>query len=100
MTTTRTTSTTATRELYVGAYRRIRALEERMSARLRERILVAEFGGCGCRLHNCLVAWETRPYSEGPDHRRLAKLAKFYNHEQRRIWDTCGKLADSFARKF
>jgi hypothetical protein len=88
------------RDVYINAYRRTKDLERTMSARLRSEILVPYFGGCGCRIHNCLVAWETRPGSEGADHAKLAKLAKRYFYEQRRIWDITGKLADSFARNF
>ena len=91
--------TTTNRETYVNAYRRVKALERSMSERLRQDILVRYFGGCGCRLHNCLVNYENG-FNEGPDHAKLAKLAKRYNYEQKRIWTVCGRLEDAFARRF
>jgi hypothetical protein len=92
-----------TNQRYIQAYQRVRNLEQAMSARLRTQILVPYFGGCGCRLHNCLINYETGRYESavnGKSHKDLAHLARQYNHEQRRIWDITGRLSDSFARKF
>lgn len=90
-----------TRDRYVDAYRRACALEQRMSDRLRKAILVRYFGGCTCRLHNCIVAFEygqDEGPSHGLSHHELVKLARRFNHQQRVIWDTTNRLRTAFAR--
>jgi len=92
-----------TREQAIQAYRRVKALEQSMSNDLRESILVPYFGGNCCRQHNCRVNFETGIYESpvnGKNHKELAQLSRKYDYEQRRIWDTCTRLASHFAKAF
>jgi len=76
------------RAVAIAAYRRAQACEVREYTRLRESVLVKFFGGCGCRMHNCLVNFE-RGFQESPvvvdgreySHRELAKIVAKYNHD-------------------
>ena len=92
-----------TREQAIDGYQRVLAWERRKSKQLRDEILVAVFGGCGCRLHNCQVNWESGQI-ETPDnpakHREQARLAKLFDFRQRQIWDRANKLAATFAKHF
>ena len=90
------------REQAINAYRRARNLCDRMQARLNAEILIPEFGQNYCRLHNCLVNWESgRIETDDPrEHMRQAELAKLYNHQQARIWAISRRFSDHFARYF
>lgn len=92
-----------TREQAIDGYRRATALEQRMSARLRQEILIPFFGGCCCRQHNCRVNWEAG-LIETPgnplEHNRLAELSKRYDYEQAKVWAETGRLKAYFARFF
>lgn len=92
-----------TKESAINAYNRAKTWEHNQSKKLRETILVPYFGGCHCRMHNCLVNYESG-FSEYPvnglSHKQLAKLAKKYDHEQRRIWAISNRLQDHFAKMF
>jgi hypothetical protein len=85
----------------IDAYRRVYDWERRQCERLNATILRPHFSGCGCRMHNCLVNWETGNI-EGDvmEHFLQAQLAKEYNHRQRRIWDTANRLQRHFAKMF
>lgn len=92
-----------TREKAINGYRRVLDWEERQSKLLRDEILVAVFGGCGCRMHNCELNWEWG-LIETPDdprkHQEQARLAKVYDYRQRQIWDKANRLAAEFAKHF
>lgn len=96
-----------TREQAVRAYQRVTAMEREISTELRERILVRIFAGCGCRMHNCRVNFESG-FDEGSSvidgvtytHADLARQSRRYDHEQRQIWDKCEALHRAFARWF
>jgi hypothetical protein len=92
-----------TREQAINGYRRVLDWEERQSKLLRDEILVAVFGGCGCRLANCKLNWEWGVI-ETPDdprkHQEQARLARLYDCRQRQIWDKANRLAAEFAKHF
>lgn len=93
------------RERYIAAYRRLQQWERTASERLRQTILVRYFGGCGCRMHNCLMNYESGR-NESPitvngrtyTHREQAKLARKYNREQAMIWAQYNRLSAAFAK--
>lgn len=90
-----------TRTQALNALERTRNWERRQTAQLRAEILVPYFGGCGCRMHNCRVNFETGHAETGVNgktHAELAKLARQYDHRQRQIWDASRRLSDAFAR--
>jgi hypothetical protein len=96
------------RETAQRAYQRVREWEQRQTQRLREAILIPFFGGCGCRMHNCRVNYESNGFRESPitidgrtySHGELAALSKRFDYEQRKLWDTAKRLQTAFARHF
>lgn len=92
-----------TREKAIEGYRRVLDWESRQSKLLRDEILVAVFGGCGCRMHNCKLNWEWG-LIETPDdpskHQEQAHLAKLHDYRQQQIWDKANRLAAAFAKHF
>lgn len=88
-----------TRETAINAYRRISDWEQREARRLRELILVPVFGGCGCRMHNCKVNYESGR-NEGPQHHEQYKAAKLHAHLEAKRYETYHRLADAFAKHF
>lgn len=96
-----------TRDEAIAAYNRVKAWEQSVAKRLRESILLPFFGGCGCRMHNCTVAYE-RGVDEGTterdgvvySHRDMVKLAKRYYYEQNKAWRTAERLQAAFASRF
>lgn len=93
-----------TRERAKNAYRRVHDWEHRRSEARNAAILVPYFGGCGCRMGNCLAAYESgkpeRNVVRGLNSVELARLAKRYNYQQRQDWDKLNRLANAFARYF
>ena len=91
------------RDVAVSLYRRCKELERAISKRLRDTILVPYFGGCGCRMHNCVVSYEWGQKEDsvnGLNHKELVKIAKRYYREQRQMWDKINALEDHFAKSF
>lgn len=91
--------TTMTREQAIKGYQRVKDLEQKQSKRLREEILIPYFGGCGCRLHNCIVNYESG-VSEGDGHAEQVRLAKQFDHRQAKIWQQCREMCDRFGKHF
>ena len=88
-----------TREQAIAAYQRSQAWADRQAKILREEILIPIFGGCGCRMHNCQVNWESGNW-EGDGHAFQVEKAKLYKHRQQKIWEKSGKLKTHFAKYF
>lgn len=85
----------------IDKYRRVKDWEQRQFTILRSTILLPEFGGCSCRLHNCQINFENGLIEENyADHRRKVKLARFYDRREREIWAISNRLAEHFARFF
>lgn len=87
------------REQAVSAYRRTKALRERQAAKLRASILVPVFGSDMCRLHNCILNYESG-YSEGAQHPEQYKLAKRYLYLEDKSYRYFARLSEAFARHF
>lgn len=91
------------RARYSSYMERVDAWERTASARLRAEILVPYFGGCGCRMHNCRVNYETGNWEypvHGKSHADLARMAREFDYRQRVIWDTATRLREAFWAKY
>lgn len=88
-----------TKQQAISYYRRADELERRLTAKLRNDVLVPYFGGCCCRLHNCKLNYESG-HNEGPNHARDYKMAKYYDYKQEQIYKYTQKIKDHFAKFF
>lgn len=89
------------RETALAAYGRVADWEARQTQLLNAEILKPIFGGCGCRMHNCKINFESGSIEGNySDHQRKHALAKLYDHRQAKIWSVGGRLRKHFAKSF